>query len=128
MIGRGAIGRVYKGRQLGVERDVVLKLFRLDHVIEEELGYNPSKTVVEARHDARERFVREARVLGQLTHPNCVTLYDFGISEDEALLYIAMEYVAGRSLRGALQRGLKPGATLDVMRQILAAVRQAHSP
>ncbi len=90
VIGRGAIGRVYKGRQLGVDRDVVLKLFRLDNLLEEELGYHPSKTVVEAREDARERFIREAKVLGQLTHPNCVTLYDFGISDDDALLYIAM--------------------------------------
>lgn len=127
VIGRGAIGRVYKGRQLGVDRDVVLKLFKLDNLLEEELGYNPSKTIVEAREDARERFIREAKVLGQLTHPNCVTLYDFGISDDDALLYIAMEFVAGRSLRRALKNGLKPGATIEVMRQILAAVRQAHS-
>ncbi len=127
VIGRGAIGRVYKGRQLGVDRDVVLKIFKLDRLLEDELGYNPSKTIVEARTDARERFIREAKVLGQLTHPNCVTLYDFGISDDDALLYIAMEYVAGRSLRRALKQGLKPAATIDVMRQILAAVRQAHA-
>ena len=127
VIGRGAIGRVYKGRQLGVDRDVVLKIFKLESLLEDELGYNPSKTIVEARSDARERFIREAKVLGQLSHPNCVTIYDFGISDDDALLYIAMEYVAGRSLRRALKMGLKPGATIEVMRQILAAVRQAHA-
>ena len=127
VIGRGAIGRVYKGRQLGVDRDVVLKIFKVDSLVDEELGYQPGKTVIEAREDARERFIREARVLGQLTHPNCVTLYDFGVSEDETMLYIAMEFVAGMSMREAIQRGLKAPAIMEIMKQTLSALREAHA-
>ena len=127
VIGRGAIGRVYKAHQLGVERDVVLKIFKLESLIDEQMGFQPGKTLIEARDDARERFIREAKVLGQLTHPNCVTLYDFGISEDGTLLYIAMEFVAGYSMRMAVQRGLKADAILEIMSQVLRALREAHS-
>ena len=127
VIGRGAIGRVYKAHQLGVERDVVLKIFKLESLVDDDLGVQPGKTLIEAREDARERFIREAKVLGQLTHPNCVTLYDFGISEDGTLLYIAMEFVAGYSMRQAVQRGLKADAILEIMVQVLRALREAHS-
>ncbi|MEC9441750.1 MAG: serine/threonine-protein kinase [Myxococcota bacterium] len=127
VIGRGAIGRVYKAHQLGVERDVVLKIFKLESLLDEDLGFQPGKTLIAAREDARDRFIREAKVLGQLTHPNCVTLYDFGVSEDGTLLYIAMEFVAGYSMRQAVQRGLKADAILEIMMQVLRALREAHA-
>ena len=49
VIGRGAIGRVYKARQLGVERDVVLKIFKLDTLVDDQLGFQPGKTLIAAR-------------------------------------------------------------------------------
>ena len=126
VIGHGSIGRVYKARQESIGRDVVLKIFKLESLVDEQMGYAPGKTIVAAREDARERFRREAQVLGRLDHPNCVTVYDFGVSEDGSFLYIAMEHVAGMSMRQAVQRGLKSGAMVDIMRQILMALRQAH--
>lgn len=127
VIGHGAIGRVYRGFQLGIERDVVLKIFTLENIVDEQHGYSPTRTVAQMREDAQNRFVREAKVLGQLTHPNCVTVYDFGVEQDRALLYIAMELVAGISMRQAIARGLKPDATFSIMEQIFQAVRQAHA-
>ena len=127
VIGRGAIGRVYKAWQMGVEREVVVKIFKLESLVDEQLGFVPGKTLVAAREDARERFIREARVLGQLSHPNCVTLYDFGYNEDGSFLYIAMEYALGMSLRKAIKRGLRGEAVVEILLQILRALRQAHS-
>jgi serine/threonine-protein kinase len=127
VIGHGAIGRVYKGYQPRISRHVVLKVFKLQNLIDEQLGFMPNKTLAQAREDAEERFEREAKVLAQLSHPNCVTLYDFGSADDGSFLYIAMEFVAGISMRRAIQRGLKFEATLEITRQILMALRQAHS-
>lgn len=127
VIGRGAIGRVYKAWQMGVEREVVVKLFKLESLVDEQLGFVPGETLIAAREDARERFIREARVLGQLSHPNCVTLYDFGYNEDGSFLYIAMEYALGMSLRKAVKRGLRGEAVVEILLQILRALRQAHA-
>lgn len=127
VIGHGSIGRVYKAHQLGIQRAVVLKIFKFEHLLDEQQGFRPGETIVQAREDARERFIREARVLGQLTHPNCVTIYDFGAADDGSFLYIAMEFVAGISMRQAIKRGLRSDATFDIMRQILMALREAHA-
>lgn len=127
VIGHGSIGRVYKAHQLGIERPVVLKIFKLEHILDEQQGFTPGLTIQEAREDAQDRFIREARVLGQITHPNCVTIYDFGAADDGSFLYIAMEFVAGISMRQAIKRGLRADATLDIMRQILMALRDAHA-
>ena len=127
VIGRGAIGRVYKGHQAGVEREVVLKIFKLENILDERMGFEPGETLKERRSAARARFVREAQVLGQLTHPNCVTIYDFGITQDGTLLYIAMEFAVGISLRKAIGRGLKAEAGVEILLQILRALREAHS-
>lgn len=127
VIGHGSIGRVYKAHQLGIERPVVLKIFKLEQLLDEQQGFKPGLTIQEAREDAQARFIREARVLGQISHPNCVTIYDFGAAEDGSFLYIAMEFVAGISMRQAIKRGLRADATLDIMRQILMALRDAHA-
>jgi eukaryotic-like serine/threonine-protein kinase len=127
IIGHGSIGPVYRGYQPNIQRNVVLKVFKLQNILDEQLGFMPNKTLAEARDDAHDRFVREARVLAQLSHPNCVTLYDFGSADDGSYLYIAMEFVAGISMRRAIQRGLRFEAVLEIIRQILFALRQAHA-
>lgn len=126
VIGHGSIGRVYKGHQLNIKRDVVLKIFKLEHFVDEQRQGEMGYTMEEAEDDARARFIREAHVLGQLTHPNCVTIYDFGAGRDGSFLYIAMEFVAGMSMRKAVKRGLRYDAMIDIMRQILMALREAH--
>ncbi len=124
VLGRGSMGKVYKARQHQVDRDVALKIFRSETLVQHTLGRNGTAKEKEA---ARARFVQEAKVLGQLSHPNCVTVYDFGMGEQEDFLYMAMEFVGGVSLREAVNRGLKFEAIVEITRQILLALREAHS-
>jgi hypothetical protein len=82
VIGRGGMATVYLARQPGLNRLVALK----------ELGGLRAPDPSYAQ-----RFVREARVVGSLSHPNVVTVHDF--FEQDAVPYIAMEYVPGGTLR-----------------------------
>ncbi|MFD5325065.1 Stk1 family PASTA domain-containing Ser/Thr kinase [Streptomyces sp. NPDC127092] len=73
-----------------------------------------------------ERFMREAKSVARLSHPNVVGVFDQGA--DGAYVYLAMEYVAGCTLRDVLrERGaLRPRAALDVLEPVLAALGAAH--
>jgi serine/threonine protein kinase len=124
ILGRGSMGKVYKARQGQVDRNVALKIFRAETLVQHTLGRTGS---VQEREAAQARFVQEAKVLGKLSHPNCVTVYDFGMGEGDKFLYMAMEFVGGVSLRKAINRGLKFDAVVEIIRQILLALREAHS-
>src|SRR4029450_13770326 len=81
-IGRGGMAVVYLARQTDLDRDVALK----------ELGaFHASDPAV------AERFLRESRVAGSLSHPNIVTVHDY--FEHEGTPYISMEYIERGSLR-----------------------------
>ncbi|GGZ31645.1 Stk1 family PASTA domain-containing Ser/Thr kinase [Streptomyces poonensis] len=73
-----------------------------------------------------ERFIREAKSVARLDHPNVVGVYDQGT--DGRYVYLAMEYVAGCTLRDVLrERGaLQPRAALDILEPVLAALGAAH--
>lgn len=73
-----------------------------------------------------ERFIREAKSVARLSHPNVVGVFDQGT--DGTYVYLAMEYVAGCTLRDVLrERGaLQPRAALDILEPILAALGSAH--
>lgn len=73
-----------------------------------------------------ERFIREAKSVARLSHPNVVGVYDQGA--EGAYVYLAMEYVAGCTLRDVLrERGaLRPRAALDILEPVLAALGAAH--
>jgi tRNA A-37 threonylcarbamoyl transferase component Bud32 len=85
-IGQGAMSTVYKAYQHSLERWVAVKVLDPAYI----------------GHDAESsaRFKREARAIAALRHPNIVTVYDFGVQE--GLEYIAMEYVAGGTLKTRL--------------------------
>lgn len=85
-IGRGAMGIVYRGRQVALERDVAVKVFS------HPLTPDPSFVI---------RFLREARILAELNHPHIVQIYDAG--QQEEALYFVMEYVQGPTLRSLLR-------------------------
>ncbi len=123
LIGRGSMARVFRARQLQLNRDVALKLFDSASLQHELL---PAGDLDQAIALAKQRFEREAQVLAQISHPNCVTLYDYGVSSDGRFLYIAMEFVQGLSLRHAVNRGLKFDAIIEIAQQILLALREAH--
>ncbi len=81
----------------------------------------------QARRERIERFNREARAAGRLSHPNIVSVFDFG--EENGRYFIAMEYLEGQSLRDAMQaRGAYPlGEALAIMYQVLDALSYAHA-
>ncbi|MFD4560800.1 Stk1 family PASTA domain-containing Ser/Thr kinase [Streptomyces sp. NPDC058469] len=73
-----------------------------------------------------DRFIREAKSVARLAHPNVVQVFDQGA--DRSYVYLAMEYVAGCTLRDVLrERGaLQPRAALDILEPVLAALGAAH--
>ncbi|WP_461059421.1 Stk1 family PASTA domain-containing Ser/Thr kinase [Streptomyces pseudoechinosporeus] len=73
-----------------------------------------------------DRFIREAKSVARLAHPNVVQIFDQGT--DGAYVYLAMEYIAGCTLRDVLrERGaLQPRAALDILEPVLAALGAAH--
>jgi serine/threonine-protein kinase len=110
-LGRGAMGVVYKAFDPVVERAVAIKTIRLD---------------VENAEDLVTRLRREAKSVGQLEHPNIVTLYDAG--ESSGLFYLAMQFIQGETLQDAMTRqGWFPlREVLEIFRQICAGLDYAH--
>lgn len=84
VIGQGGMGRVYLAYEATLDRLVAIKFI---------VGQGVGQT---RNHQARERFLLEARAVAKLTHPNVVSVHRIGEVEGE--LYVAYEYVAGRSL------------------------------
>ncbi|HEX7957081.1 MAG TPA: protein kinase, partial [Pyrinomonadaceae bacterium] len=76
---------------------------------------------------AAERFRREAQAAARLKHPNAVSVYDFGVTED-GLVYLVMELVDGESLREVISRRgpLAPAVAAEITRQVCAALDEAH--
>ena len=113
VIAVGGIGTVYRARQLGLDRVVALKLLREEFARDE---------------DFLERFKREARAASRLEHPNSVRVLDFGEHDDGSMLYLAMEYVEGRTLYDVIRQDapLPEARIVDILSQVLAAVGVAH--
>src|SRR4051794_20268832 len=111
-LGRGGMGVVYKAHHLRLDRPAALK------VLTPALAHN---------QEFRERFMRESQMAATLHHPNVVTVYDAG--EDEGLLYLAMQFVAGTDLRRLLELEgpIDPVRTLSVLAQVADALDAAHS-
>ncbi|HYP66959.1 MAG TPA: protein kinase [Thiobacillaceae bacterium] len=112
-LGRGAMGVVYRAVDPLLERTVAIKTIPLDLPEAE-------------RTQFEERFQREAKSAGRLSHPNIVTIYDVGEAGDVA--YIAMEYLRGQSLKDILdQHGSLPlDLALDTAIQMADALAFAH--
>lgn len=124
LVGRGSMARVFRARQLQLNRDIALKLFDSAALQHELMQPGDREAAINV---AKERFEREAQVLAQISHPNCVTMYDYGVSADGRYLYIAMEFVQGLSLRQAVNRRLKFEAIAEIAQQVLLALREAHA-
>jgi serine/threonine-protein kinase len=114
-IGYGAMGAVYKAFDPIIKRPVAVKTIRLD--------VPPSSPDYRA---FLERFTIEARTAGRLSHPNIVTLYDVGHTE-EKIPWLAMEYVDGETVAELLHgEKLKPEVVISLVSQIAAAIDYAH--
>lgn len=108
-INQGGMSSVYLAIQLSVGREVALK------VMSPALNSNPVFS---------ERFQREANIVGQLSHPNIVSIYDIGRHED--LNYIAMDYLAGGSIHDKMATGLSSREAVRITREVAAALDHAH--
>jgi len=112
-LGKGGMGTVYEGVQLSTERPVAIK------VITDELG---------VEFETARRFLREAKMLTALTHPNIVGVFDAGRCDD-GTLYLVMELCRGKTLETVLARAKRLPAkrAAEIGIQLCAALAAAHT-
>ncbi|MEO7998786.1 MAG: serine/threonine-protein kinase, partial [Gemmatimonadaceae bacterium] len=110
-LGQGGMGTVFLARDVTLDREVAVK------VISPELAASP---------ELRERFLKEARTVAKLRHPNIVAVYTAG--EGNGLLYFVMEFVPGESLRDRMTREgvMKSDVTCEILRDLSLALDYAH--
>jgi len=96
-LGRGAMGVVYLARDPHLGREVALKTCALPEGVSDEMA-----------RQFHARFLREARAAASLSHPGIVTVYDAGEDPATHVPYIAMEYIAGQTLKERLDRSDRP--------------------
>jgi tetratricopeptide (TPR) repeat protein len=109
-LGRGGMACVYLAMQESIERKVALK------VMLQALQADPSFS---------QRFLREAKIVAQLSHPHIVAVYDVGISDQYH--YIAMEYHEGGELKDKIKKGLTLAEAISIAKQMASALDFAHS-
>ncbi|MCP5419143.1 MAG: serine/threonine protein kinase [Gammaproteobacteria bacterium] len=114
VLGKGAMGVVYKGYDTVLERFVALKTIHA-HLAEGQ-----------ERESWLSRFKQEARAAGRCLHPNIVAVFDYG--EHQGIPYIAMEYVNGRELSKFLKerKQLNLQEALSIVSQVLTGLGYAH--
>ena len=113
LLAKGGMGRVYLATQLPLERSVAVKVLNSDF-------QNTDPQFVR-------RFCLEASISAKLSHPNVVTVHDYGEAESGEL-FMAMEFLDGRPLSRCVARDgpFPPERTLHVAHQICRALREAH--
>ena len=112
--GRGAMGAVYIARDPAMDRIVALKTIH-------SLALNGPQA-----HEFRERFYREARAAGGLSHPGIVTIFDVG--EQDGVPYLVMEFIEGRTLAEAAKNGQRFTfeRVCEIGQQVAEALAYAH--
>ena len=110
LLGCGGMGAVYLAKQPELDRKVAVKI--LPQVTENAAAYE-------------QRFLREARALARLNHPNIITIFDFG--KTQGLYYFVMEFVDGVTLRDAIAGGqLSAKDALAIVTQLCDSLQFAH--
>ena len=114
-IARGGMGKVYFGEQITLGRPCAIKVLDI-------------RVAASEGEDFKKRFLLEASVTAKLTHPNAVTIFDYGETED-GFCYIAMEYLEGKTLAAELKAlgRLDPDRAVSIGRQVCRALREAHT-
>jgi serine/threonine-protein kinase len=110
-LGAGGMAMVYRAHDLTLERTVAIKILRKD------FSNDPS---------FRQRFHQEAKAAANLSHPNIVTVHDFGLYADQ--LFIIMEFVPGSDLKALLKEHnrFEPLDALELITQACAGIGYAH--
>jgi serine/threonine-protein kinase len=113
LLGEGGMGRVYRARDPMIDRTVAIKTLGVD-LDDEQFA------------DFKQRFFREARTAGRVSHPNVVTIFDVG--ESDGVAFIAMEYVEGLTLRQVLDAGAPLGVAdaCRIASQVAGGLAAAH--
>jgi eukaryotic-like serine/threonine-protein kinase len=111
-LGGGSMGTVYRARHLALKRSIALKIMRVHG------GTDPKYA---------KRFKREASTAFKLDHPNSMRVLDFG-QEPDGILYMAMEYLEGRTLADVIadEWPLSADRISNILAQVLAALAVAH--
>jgi serine/threonine-protein kinase len=112
LLGEGGMGAVWRAEHVRMGKAVALKLLRPEAALD---------------RAAIARFQQEARIVSGLTHPNTVSVFDFGTDEDGAL-YLAMELVPGRDLAAVLEAegALEERRAVSIAAQLLRSLAEAH--
>src|SRR5699024_7264188 len=113
-IGGGGMANVYLARDLILDREVAIKVLRMEFA-------NDTEFI--------ERFDREAKAATSVSHPNIVNIYDVGEEKDDHIYYMVMEYVQGMTLKEYIQTHspVSIDNTLHIMKQLTAAISHAHA-
>ncbi|MEE8596050.1 MAG: serine/threonine-protein kinase [Gemmatimonadota bacterium] len=112
-LGVGGMGQVYVAHHALMRRPTAVKVIRGDQV---------------DQHGALQRFEQEVQLSAGLTHPNTITIYDYGRTPDDTFYY-AMEYLAGMDLQELVERfgPLQAPRVAFILRQALGSLGEAHS-
>ena len=115
ILGKGAMGIVYKALDPDINREVAIKTIRFDLISE-----------VTEKEDLMKRFMREAQAAGKLEHPHIITVYD--VAREEDLTYIVMQYIEGESLQAkiASHEEYSIGYIIGLMNNLCEALDYAH--
>ena len=109
------MGKVYRAEQAPLGREVALKILNPNYSGDQDPEFH-------------KRFFLEASTCAKLTHPNTVTIFDYGRTDDD-VYYIAMELLEGKTLHRALREAgrFEPDRALHIARQVCRSLREAHS-
>jgi tRNA A-37 threonylcarbamoyl transferase component Bud32 len=112
-LGHGGMGKVYSATDMSLNREVAVKMIRDEFF---------------ADRKAVEKFRQESQVTGSLSHPNVVTVYDFGVEAGQRV-FLVMELLQGITLRQELRasKRLDAARTLELFEGICAGVEAAHA-
>ena len=114
VLGEGAMGVVFRARHTAMNRQVALKLMKLESIQKEE--------------EALDRFRAEIEMVANLSHPNIVRIFDSGFEPELGLYYVSMELIDGPSLSDLLLRhSLRPALALEIVNQICRGLTEPHS-
>ncbi len=108
-LGKGGMGVVYKAHDPHIDRPVALKVLRQDRLSNEAFV---------------QRFVKEAKAIGHLSHPNIVTVYDVG--QDHGTIYLAMEFLEGQGLDKMEEKQLGVPEIIRLSKEVAEALHYAH--
>ena len=113
-LGRGAMGVTYRATDTSLQRKVALKIIKID--------------IAARSADARERFMREARAAAALRHGNIATVYQFGMRQETAQYFYAMELIEGETLEDRVRRAgpLDARTTIKIAEQVTSALAAAE--